>query len=1279
MDELITSSSLDKDLNSNVKKSDKYSFALNAVIEGFSEENSFPFLSSATSNFLSSFLPVGEKLISYKYVNEFNIVILFTILDNKSYIKYFKVDKGFDLKFILEVKPLKDIVQSEITTIYTIAESDCLNFQEDQILNSIYKITETTLNLYFVDNYNSDRFLYLDYSSDKTLSLNNEFKNFTRDDACNITYEDTLNCNSIKWNPNLNYPNLSLDIISGGEKDKAVYSYLIAYSTAKGLPLSEYKSLTSPIHIYSEKKDSNNAIEILVSNITEDTRFNYYSIVCIKTKNNQTSYYRVGTYPINQKKVIDSDKSELDISFSEIFKTLIYYKSSKFIKDQNNIVFRASLKEYNRFNLQKLVNKVKLNWIKVKLKEGDYKKSKIANQYRSYLSDENYIFGIKFILDNLEETPVFVIPGRDKELTDSILINNDDTNNENIETWKVYNTAAILNTNDNVDYNNENPNIIQEGTFGYNESSEKYPNIPEVWGDLCNKPINTHKFPDIKISNFHSTSDNFKDNVYIYPLGVKLSDNIDLQILLKEAVTDDLITEEQRLRIKGYKLVRGNRVGNKSIIAKGLLYNIWNYTEKTDDCGDGNKYFFPSYPFNDTSNDELISSTKDHYDYEKFELNSISTSPIQYENTNRYSFLSPDTTFVEPSLGNELKIESEEFGKAEGFFNNSEGQAKQLMLTKKHYNIAIVLAKWIGQSIKNPDVEAAAGTAAGIGNSIGGSVGSAVGLEGIGSALGGIVGGLVGTNMAEGDLNHLIFQNSVIIAEAEKILQLFQLSNKPKSLHKQYQAVGKYSNTQSIDNNGNKVRKILTSGYLKPDYISIQEEDEVINFNNWNREKSVYLKINKNLPILAKDNSRIKLNTSVSETPIYSEECFNWNISTSSAQDNRFKLKGIDCRGEGFFIKEFKNDNYNETICAQEILVDEADGIFGIDVKVKLGDLSIVKGSSCGTPEIIGYEKESCNCETEKRISDVSSYYASIKNNIINQYGNIYDVNWIETHSDMKPLHKCLEAVIKPVNLISVKLNTQKLTPSKLEVITNIDCIEVADPCSLSVSWAEESTFIKTCRPDGKTQFTIGVVGNQGQIVQFSENNTDWFDANIGTNQYTYVNNPGTNCNSIWFKVKGCSSSSWGCMTPFSKLECVPAEIITPPNPDNLSSIQYGIIFPIDNNGKTYGASGTLVSDIQQSGEFGQVIVDTTWGQLNSYYDSTAYGARDEAWSINGGEWQTTPLSFTVPDELKGTVVTIVKGYQFMSAAGGLGVPTGVVNEGGAPRMTIKTIIRIGR
>src|SRR5690606_8224186 len=135
--------------------------------------------------------------------------------------------------------------------------------------------------------------------------------------------------------------------------------------------------------------------------------------------------------------------------------------------------------------------------------------------------------------------------------------------------------------------------------FGYWVSSEKYPNDVNVWGDNASQPIRGFKFPDNSISSHFST---VSGQTVIHPLGVKLSDDVDVNNILQEAVNQQYITQEQKDRIRGYKIVRGNRVGNESIKGKGLLYNTYFYYEK-------NKLItYANYPYNDLRRDSYLNS-----------------------------------------------------------------------------------------------------------------------------------------------------------------------------------------------------------------------------------------------------------------------------------------------------------------------------------------------------------------------------------------------------------------------------------------------------------------------------------------------------------------------------------------------------------------------------------------------------------------------------------------------------------------------------------------------
>jgi Cdc6-like AAA superfamily ATPase len=54
---------------------------------------------------------------------------------------------------------------------------------------------------------------------------------------------------------------------------------------------------------------------------------------------------------------------------------------------------------------------------------------------------------------------------------------------------------------------------------------------------------------------------------------------------------------QHKATIIGFKIIRGNRGTNKSVVAKGMLRNVNKYKK------DEEEYIYPNYPYNDTKAD----------------------------------------------------------------------------------------------------------------------------------------------------------------------------------------------------------------------------------------------------------------------------------------------------------------------------------------------------------------------------------------------------------------------------------------------------------------------------------------------------------------------------------------------------------------------------------------------------------------------------------------------------------------------------------------------------
>jgi hypothetical protein len=485
--------------------------------------------------------------------------------------------------------------------------------------------------------------------------------------------------------------------LSGGTLKAGVYQLLFAYADNAGEKRTPYFYATNPIPVFTRTVSfetdyiTDKAIQIKVKNVTAQSPYDYYNIAVAKTINNVTSFEFVGTFPIAQQSFIytGTEKSLKDLAPNDVFEQKVYYAKAQYTGTSNNYLFWAGLEETKKLNIQRIANSIKLYWQNIAVPEYVYRQPRYVNKFRSYLRDEVYPFGFVLIFDNGEESAVGHIPNRAATSDDLSVVSNTDVitdpscaNAPRNKKWQVYNTASVISTNSSVPVtdNCDDNKCYQYGEFAYWESTERYPNNPEVWGELCNQPIRHHKFPDSSITHIHdglNATKSFNDGNLVFPLGVRV-DHASVVAAINQAVTNGIITDEDRNRIKGYRIVRGNRFGNKSVVAKGLLYDVWNYNK------DNVTYYYPNYPYNDLQDDTFLSEDKSQYD-----THDVAYPALPYRKTGRYTFHSPDTHFNSPELGEEIKIETEEYGKSEGYFNHAEEQAKQKMLSTGSYALAL--------------------------------------------------------------------------------------------------------------------------------------------------------------------------------------------------------------------------------------------------------------------------------------------------------------------------------------------------------------------------------------------------------------------------------------------------------------------------------------------------------------------------------------------------------------------------------------------------------------
>jgi len=577
-------------------KPGQYSYALNANIENF-DANGVSIQNEQGNEFCLQF-PDGYTLIGNYFINELNKHVFFLTVPNdrtKSEIGY--MDNN-DCQY------------------HTLVNASCLNFDINYpIHKATHKKTNCTTEIYWTDGFNPRRYL----------DINNiPYKLTDNSTLCDPHDSEQLDCNQIKVQPNYSIPEIDLvKIQSGGDLIEGTYQFAAQYGDAVGNPFTSFHSITNPCPIADLQIPSVNfnrpvgkSIELKISNLDVTGQYQYVNIAVIKTINNIASYELVGTYFIERDtlEVIYSGQNDTNVRLAagDIFEKFPYYEVAQDLTNVQDILVWDNLTSISRINYQEIASKIQLQWESYRIPADEtYADELNATNLRGYLRDEVYTFEFVPLLANGKQCDGFHIPGREIssfELnqpnileTNADFIGDVETGTDYAPYWRIYNTASVSGTN--FQYNND-PSYkgpYQYGEFAYWESTEEYPCNNELWGDLAGTKIRHHKFPDVLVSPitespvFDNQDNMVMQDVAKFALGVKINVR-----QVQQLIQNSSLTQEQKDEIIGFKIVRGDRSTNKSIIGKGILRNVNKY--KRDD----KEYFFPNYPYNDLSTDPTI-------------------------------------------------------------------------------------------------------------------------------------------------------------------------------------------------------------------------------------------------------------------------------------------------------------------------------------------------------------------------------------------------------------------------------------------------------------------------------------------------------------------------------------------------------------------------------------------------------------------------------------------------------------------------------------------------
>jgi hypothetical protein len=382
------------------------------------------------------------------------------------------------------------------------------------------------------------------------------------------------------------------------------------------------------------------------------------------------------------------------------------------------------------FNYQPIANQIRTKWVNFEYPEDYYRQ---GGNNSGYLRDEVYAFFIRWIYNTGDKSASFHIPGRPHFASDIAPINASDIPNAepelqagiplgDIENWMVNNTATSFSP---AGITMSGPGtIVGAGYMGYWQSEEIYNDIkPDVWNasahpwsqfiippypgtttaqyDLCGSPIRHHRFPD----NATDTSPQRVTN-HFGPAGntIRIM-GVTFENILPPRNNDGTLINN----VVGYEILRGSRIGQESIIAKGIVNNMFNYQVSSDDDTSndnllsGRQGLYPNYPYNDLNPDYFIS--KQPTTYEPISGNTgpsynpngyIDFVPNDSYSKEFFTFHSPDTQFTDPYLSaTELKIYGQFNGITEGAFSYPDKHPQHKFVTDAAFTVAMVVGAGI--------------------------------------------------------------------------------------------------------------------------------------------------------------------------------------------------------------------------------------------------------------------------------------------------------------------------------------------------------------------------------------------------------------------------------------------------------------------------------------------------------------------------------------------------------------------------------------------------------
>lgn len=560
-----------------------------------------------------------------------------------------------------EVNSEIGIFNANACTYTTVVNSTCLNFSK---FNPIKGTSKELFNcheaIYWSDGSRNPR-RFMDLSEvPYTFTLN--------DDACETReYTNILDCDELLIDKHFTIPVITPTFNSGGLLLNGAYEFAIAY-TSNNERITDYYSCTLPQTIWSHQ-NVGQSISLDIADL--DPQFLQYELVVVYEQNLVTRYKSLGFFDIGVTKqnISQVDRPEfIEYTLADIIIKRPKYPYADGMTSNDQYALWYGVTTTPELNYQLQAMQIVPNYVVYQVPSNYYA---LGGSLVGYCRDEVYSFGIQWLLPTGDWSSVFHIPGpklttKDTALASGPNVYEVDVNPNakiTVENYQVFNNAGpVLINLDPTDF----PQILGNGTMSPWQSSDVYPDNKIQFGPDACTPIRHHRFPDNTTTHIYANT-----GQTLNLLGAQFS-NI-------EHPKDQ--NGNYIANITAYRIVRGDRKGNKSIIAKGLVSNVRSYTETN-----GTTVMYPNYPYNDLGTDTFLSSTQTAN-----KTGETGYAGLTAYHSDQFNFYSPHTLFNTIGLGTEMAFYTEELGSVNGFFENVYKHPRAKLLTQFDLYFALII------------------------------------------------------------------------------------------------------------------------------------------------------------------------------------------------------------------------------------------------------------------------------------------------------------------------------------------------------------------------------------------------------------------------------------------------------------------------------------------------------------------------------------------------------------------------------------------------------------